>query len=323
VTVHVSGGPQDGTPVILQWFRDASEWDGPSPLVIEQLGLRTRDGQAVGHVPSDRQIVAVVGAGADLTEEWTPAVAAGRDAADLDVHLYSRAGWHARLTGLIGPVQAGVPGPPVEEILFWERSDLELGSSAAESHAVKARIETLDAVLLWDNTLTASADLGLAVAKGNASNGCDADDGMQLAAGHFTEALHAKNLLGCWGGGYDHDCTMRMPDFRIGPYTRRQVVAPLGLPYAVDINATLVASYGWQDFADHVGDREVKRTWVPTSDEAPAPAEITITESASASAKASGARNAVPHLTPVPNVSAMVACLLAAVVIARRERRSA
>jgi hypothetical protein len=135
---------------------------------------------------------------------------------------------------------------------------------------MQERIEAMEGRLVWENTPTAFGDLGILAATQADGSGCyQQDDRRDLGPGTFVQEFGMPYSSRCnWLLPGLNDVTNITPPINIGPATSDHLVAPLeGVPYAVEVNASLVPSWGWQPFEDQWGDRDLELNWAPVDEE--------------------------------------------------------
>ncbi|MEA3190156.1 MAG: hypothetical protein QOD77_738 [Thermoplasmata archaeon] len=260
--VHATDG-QAAMPaaVLLVWQQDPEAPPAADPFVLLQLGLRTANGTVTGHVPNDRVVYALVGAGDAWTEEWTR-VQAGADATDLTVRLFHRGPYPFAIEKSWQGAAVGFDAWPYAEHAEWDPSPLVLSPDEQVNAALQARLGSLEGTLKWENTPTAMGDLGvIAATRGGASACAIHDDERDLALGAATQEFRMPYDSHCTFFGPNTITSIALP-IDIGPATRSHMAAPLGLPYTIEGSGSLLASYGWQALADEFGERPYSRVWV-------------------------------------------------------------
>lgn len=272
VTVHVTNasGPVPAA-VILMWPRDPPNLQAEDTIVMQLLGLRTLNGTVVGHIPTNRDFYVIAGLGAAWTEEWRGPFGAGAQATAVDVRVYPR-NLYFEMNGTWGPAAVGFDLWPYAEQAAWSPSPLTLDPDPETNQAMQTRIGGLDGRLLWENTATATADLGLMVASQGGGSVCYMQDEQRdLAPGPAQQTFVLP---------YFSDCVFILPEHidhvtppvEIGPATRSHLVAPFGLPYRIEMEVTLWESWGWQGLQKSLGNRTLQREWVDP--DGPGPARV-------------------------------------------------
>lgn len=299
VEVRVVGdqGPVPAT-VILAWL------DPPEPngtVHVHRLGLRGPEGVVHGRVPDDRP-VHVMAAGPGTTEEWVKDAFDVGSGDEVEVRVYGRSQGMAFNDTWSG-AEVGVHVPFYFDRTVWHPTPLQLSADPAANLAMQQRIVGMDGRLAWENTPTAFGDLGILAATRSNGSGCEQhDDRRDLGPGHYEQTFHMPYTSRCnWFPFFD-DVTNITPPIDVGPATSQHLVAPLdGVPYSVEVQATLAASWGWQPFEEAWGERDVKLHWAPVDE-----------EQAAAQARAAQGDEAAPGAGLLPMV------VLLAVAAARR-----
>lgn len=267
VAVHVTddSGPASAV-VILAWL-DPVE---PQDIVhVHRLGLRSVDGTVIGHVPDDRE-VHIMAAGSRTTEEWIFDAFGPGTADTVNVRVYGLE-QGMRFNDTWEAVEAGFfVSPWFPDRTVWHPTPLQLSPDQDANLAIQDRIEAMEGHLVWDNTPTAFGDFGMLAATQADGSGCyQQDDRRDLGPGTFEQGFEMPYSSRCnWLLPGLDDVTNITPPINIGPATSDHLVAPPdGVPYTVEVNVSLIRSWGWQPFNDEWGDRELKLHWAPVDEE--------------------------------------------------------
>lgn len=266
VEVRVVGdqGPVPAA-VILAWL-DPMQPNGT--VHVYRLGLRSGDGVVHGRVPDDRP-VHVMAAGPGTTEEWVLDAFDAGTADELEVRVYGRT-QAMRFNDSWSGVEAGLYVPFYFDRTIWHPTPLQLAPDADANLAMQQRIVEMQGTLRWENTPTAFGNLGiLAATRGNETGCYQHDDRRDLGPGQHEQSFHMPYSSRCnWLLPFIEDVSSIAPPIDIGPATSDHLVAPLeGVPYSIEVEATLAESWGWQPFEEEWGDRTVKRHWAPLDEE--------------------------------------------------------
>lgn len=269
--------------VILAWVEE----DGDGSLTVHRLGLRARDGTVIGHVPDARDIHVMAGS-PGFTEEWLiDAVPAGSDAAVVPARLY-RLEQHATYDDAWSGVEAPVVVGATENRVAWHSREIPLDPDPTANRAMQERIVALSGKLTWTNTPTAFGDLGfLAASAGDATACYLEDDDRDLGPGTYEQGFWFPDSDKCnWLFPWPLERDRIPPPIHVGPASDEHLVAPLeGVVYTVELDATLAASFGWQEFEEELGDRDYRLVWEPAGPgegapddglEAPAPVGLLV-----------------------------------------------
>lgn len=246
------GAPVEGAGVVVYWSSVAAgDWDGvlvtPSGGVVvvaepettpatpdadRSIRMRTgADGVATARVPANR-VVGIVAAADGFTEEWVPALAAGdaRGEDGLAIPLYASA-LNVTIEGTWGGPGAATTAAATRSAYAWKPEPMPFGDPG-----YVARLATLDAKISWSNGATAAGDLGIGVGPSADDPTFVADDANEATPGAHEErlALDAAQLreAGVLGAR----------DAFIGPASDVGYLAPFGLPYTLEIEATFDAA---------------------------------------------------------------------------------
>ncbi len=240
LSVLAPDAPADDVPVWLFWREPTLDSNSKDALVL--LGLRSADGVIEARVPANRTIHIAAGGAPWATEFELGVFRPGVQGMNHTIRVYPLT-VTGNVTGVwetaaVAAFMAGT-GP-----IDWQPHDVLPGASEASRAGFAARLAQVEATLSWENTPTAQADLGLALAHRSKELRChlqnDADQLAVLGAHEeqFDSMDESESGFGCSNMNSALPAEALM---LLGPATDKAAPLVPELPYS--INYTLRFGY--------------------------------------------------------------------------------